>query len=193
MLRQRPVITGEATPYYLFHPRVPTAVHHALPKVKLVAVLRDPAERAVSHYWMEYDRGNEDLPLVDALRAEERRLEPELELLRQGGWPSKVYQTASYMARGHYAEQLDRWMACFDRAQLHLIDFRQLAQNPEVVYCETLRFLGLDPEVTDPPSFEALRVGQKRHTDPETMVWLRGQFRNPNEELAARYGIRFDD
>src|SRR6266540_2331415 len=58
----RRTIAGEASPYYMFHPLAPQRIAAALPEVRLIAVLRDPVERAWSHYRYERHRGYEDLP-----------------------------------------------------------------------------------------------------------------------------------
>ena len=54
-----PVLTGEASPYYLFHPEVPGRVGEVKPDIKIIAILEDPTERAWSHYHHEVVRGFE--------------------------------------------------------------------------------------------------------------------------------------
>ena len=71
--------TGEASPYYLFHPHVPGRVAEHLPRVKLIAMLRDPVERAYSGYQHEVGRGFETLSFEEAIEAEPGRLEGERE------------------------------------------------------------------------------------------------------------------
>ncbi len=66
--------TGEASPYYLFHPHVPGRVAEHLPQVKLIALLRDPVGRAYSHYQHEVARGFETLSFEEAIEAEAARL-----------------------------------------------------------------------------------------------------------------------
>ena len=74
--------TGEATPYYLFHPAVAERVANALPNVKLIALLRDPTVRAFSHFQMSVFKGNETiLDFEVALAAEHERLQGETENL----------------------------------------------------------------------------------------------------------------
>ncbi|HEV2894458.1 MAG TPA: sulfotransferase, partial [Actinomycetota bacterium] len=66
--------TGEASPYYLFHPHVPARVAEHLPQVRLIALLRDPVGRAYSHYQHEVARGFETLSFEEAIEAEPARL-----------------------------------------------------------------------------------------------------------------------
>src|SRR5947209_1159841 len=73
-LRNRPAITGEASPYYLFHPFAPERAAQLLPDAKLIVLLRDPVERAWSHYRHEVANGRETMTFPDALAAEPARL-----------------------------------------------------------------------------------------------------------------------
>src|SRR6478609_8226330 len=73
-LRARHAITGEATTHYLSHPAVPERVAAMLPDVRLIAILRDPVERAYSHYQRAPRNGREPLSFEQALAAERERL-----------------------------------------------------------------------------------------------------------------------
>ena len=186
------MVTGEATPIYLFHPSVPGLVAQHLPDVRLIVLLRDPVERAISHYWMEFNRGIEVLPLEEALVAEEERIGPELNRIERQEAPGGSFQWASYVARGHYVDQLESWLALFPRSQMLVIEFGQLAREPLAVYEQTLRFLGVDPGVMPPPAFEAVRVGSRAETRPETVAWLRKKFQKSNERLYELVGIDYN-
>lgn len=191
-LRGRRVVTGEATPYYLFDPRIPRRVHRHLPDVKLIAVLRDPVDRAVSHYWMEYERGAETMSLEAALAAEGLRLRSSLERLARGEPPSDEYAVVSYVARGMYADQLERWLEWYPRSQLLVIDFGDLVGEPRRTYETALQFLGLDTDAHRSPTLEARRVGTRRATSPATLRWLGEVFWEPNARLADLVGIDFN-
>ncbi|HEY7105814.1 MAG TPA: sulfotransferase [Acidimicrobiia bacterium] len=190
--RRRPVVTGEATPYYLFHPLVPARVHRHLPDVKLIVLLRDPVERAVSNYWFEYNYGTETLTLERALAAEEERIRPDLDRTARGEEPTGALQSFSYVARGLYAEQLRRWTELFDRSQLLVLQFEQLASTPAAALDDALRFLGVDPGASPRPRFEPMHTGHRQPTPPETLGWLRQRFEEPNRELFAQVGIDYN-
>ncbi len=192
-VRGRETVTGEATPVYLFHPTIPVLVHHHLPSIRVVVLLRDPAERAVSHYWMEYNRGNETLSLEEALAAEHERTRPDLERIERGERPGRSFWTATYVARGHYAHQLERWLTHFPRSQMLILRFEDLVGDPGWVYRRTLQFLGVDPDAAPVPPFDAERVGAKGKTDPETLDWLRAQFVDSNRRLAELTGIDYNN
>src|SRR5579872_7315495 len=76
------LITGEATPYYIFHPLVPKRIFEFAPKIKLIILLRNPVDRAYSHYHHEVNLSVEKLSFEEALKAESGRLEGELDKIK---------------------------------------------------------------------------------------------------------------
>ncbi len=74
-------ITGEASPYYLFHPHAPRRIARLLPHVKLIVQLRNPVSRAYSHYYHEVNGGHEKLSFAEAIDREEDRIGKETEKL----------------------------------------------------------------------------------------------------------------
>ena len=111
-LRARRAITGEATTHYLSHPAVPGRVAAMLPDVRLIAILRDPVERAYSHYQLAHRNGREPLSFEQALAAEPERLAgEEARLLSDPAYRGEAYGVQSYRTRGLYLEQLERWWA----------------------------------------------------------------------------------
>lgn len=75
------IVTGEASPYYIFHPLVPERVRKDLPNVKLVAILRNPVDRAYSHYQHVRRNGREPLSFEEAIEREPPRTEGEAEII----------------------------------------------------------------------------------------------------------------
>lgn len=190
--RGRTIVTGEATPVYLFHPAVPGAVHRHLPEAKLLVLLRDPVERAVSHYWMEFNRSNETLSLEAALAAEEERTAPEFQRIDRGEPPGRFFWTATYTARGDYAQQLERWFSRFHRSQMLILTFEDLVSDAEPVYRRTLEFLGVDPDVAAMPPFTAQRIGSKQPTNPDVFARLQERFFDSNRRLLELTGIDYN-
>jgi hypothetical protein len=128
------MVSFEASPLYLFHPLAAERAAATLPSARYVALLRDPVERAWSHYLHTRSYGQEPLDFAAALAAEESRL------ATPDGW-----RRYSYAARGRYAEQLSRWLAYVPRERLHVIRSEDLYADPAAVYGGVLEFLGLDP------------------------------------------------
>jgi hypothetical protein len=130
---QNPALTiGEKTPSYLSGELIAARMKALLPDAKLIAVLRDPVDRAYSHYWHMRRKGLESLPFEDALDAEEARI--------VGGVPN-----LGYASEGRYIDQLERFAQFYRREQLHVLLFEDLKSDPQSTFESTCRFLGLDP------------------------------------------------
>ena len=95
-------IRGEATPIYLFFPEIARELARYHPELKLVVLLRDPVERAISHYNMEKGRDWEHRPLWWALLCEPFRLR----LCKDPRADRSAMRVGSYRARGLYSLQL---------------------------------------------------------------------------------------
>lgn len=144
--RPRPWRTGEASPFYLCHPQVPARAAALLPDVPLIAILRDPVTRAYSHYQQQRSWGNETLEFGPALEAEEGRTAAGWQLLATGGADRDVTtERFSYLARGRYAGQLQRWLAHYPRRQLLVLRAEDLSARPEAAMARVLAHLGLPP------------------------------------------------
>jgi sulfotransferase family protein len=182
--------TGEASPYYLFHPLVPDRVAEHLPRVKLIALLRDPVQRAYSHYQHEVARGFETLSFEEAVEAEPVRLAGETErMLADPGYHSFAHQHHSYLARGCYAEQLERWRARFDDRQLLVLSSERFFAEPEASFRRVLEFLEL-PGFT-PDAFERHNAHHYRRMGAEVHARLVEFYREPNRRLYESLGDDF--
>lgn len=180
-------ITGEASPYYLFHPHAPRRVQRALPKAKIVALLRDPVARAYSNYNHHVRLGWEELSFEQAIEQEPVRLEGErAKMLNDAGYYSHAFRIFSYLARGRYLEQLQAWRAWFPEHQLLVLKAEDLFAEPERVYFEVLDFLGVDR--WSPGDFSARNVGTYEGLAPETAEQLKAYFRPHNQALYAWLG-----
>ena len=138
-LREQGRLSFEASPYYLFHEDAPRNVAESLPDVKLVVLLRDPVDRAYSHYLHTRRRGFESLPFAAALDAEADRLQG-----RSAGRgtqdPLRLY---SYIGRGQYAEQLDRWLDLFPRERFYVSRSEDLFSQSQNALDGLADFLGI--------------------------------------------------
>jgi hypothetical protein len=181
--------TGEASPYYLFHPEAPARAHATVPDARLVVLLRNPVDRAYSHYQLAVRGGHEQLPFDEAVKRESERLAGEAEKLADPTHKSAAHRHLSYVARGLYAEQLERWLAFFPREQLLVLRSEDLFANPEAVFAETVAFLGLPPvELEDYPH---RNPGGYENLPAETREWLEDYFREPNRRLYELLGRDF--
>lgn len=176
------MICGEATPYYLAHPLAIGRLALTLPDSKLIVVLRDPITRAYSHYNHEIALGAETLSFSEALDREPERLEGEVErMLADPTYYSYPHQQYSYVARGLYAEQLERLYESFPREQVLVIYSHDLATQTDREYGRVLEFLGLAPHsLARYPKHSARRYPP---LDPVLRARLADVFREPNERL----------
>jgi hypothetical protein len=160
-----------------------------LPDVRLIIVLRDPVERAWSHYAYEVARGNEELSFADALDAEPARLAGAEERIRRGEvTDERHWRLHSYLARGRYAEQIEAVQARFDPAQLLVVVSEELFAQPLRVMNEVFAFLGVGP--LDSGRFEAANANPKSAVDPELRQRLATYYAPHNERLYELVGRR---
>jgi hypothetical protein len=139
-------ITGEATPIYIFHPLVPERVAETIPAVKLIAILRNPVDRAYSHYHHERRAQRESLSFGDALAAEDDRVDGEVaKIMADDTYHATAFRTNSYKARGIYVDQLQRWRVFFPAQQMLVLETGDLKSRYEQTMRQTVEFLGLSP------------------------------------------------
>jgi len=184
-IRRRTLITGEASPYYIFHPYVPERMAALLPNVKLIALLRNPVERVFSHYCWEVGWGNEKFSLEEAIEHEEKRIRVDMKKLATGD--SFNHRHFSYLARSMYVDQLERWLQYFPRKQLLLIKSEELYAEPERIFKETLAFLHLpnDAKILNNryKQYNKQKYPVPQQMAPETRRRLVEIFMSPNERL----------
>jgi hypothetical protein len=173
---------GEASPDYLFDPHAPVRVASDLPEVRLIVLLRDPVDRAFSHYWHQFKRGHEQLGFAEAIAAEPRRLAGELDkTLADPSYVSYERHHHSYLARGIYVDQLTAWMERIPRDRFLIERSEDLFQEPRLVYRRVLEFLDLPGhDLTEYEAFNSFSSGQM---DPALREQLVDFFRPHNRRL----------
>jgi hypothetical protein len=186
-----PVITGEGSPYYSFHPLAVERIAADLPDARCILMLRDPAERAYSHHQHETARGFEDLPFEDALEAEDERLAGEEErLLADPTYYSYEHQHHSYAARGLYLRQILRWHQHFPPSQLLIVDSAEFFSDPDTVFRAVLRFLGLEERSL--PRYDKLNAHTYDRMSPAARDLLAERLTAPTRALFDHLGRSFD-
>jgi len=113
---------GEATPMYLCDEAAPGRIRKHLPDVKLIACLRHPTDRAYSHYWMARGKGHTEKSFRQIVRARDPR----------------------FIGRGHYGEQIKRYLSLFDRRNLRVLIHEELFSHPAQSLNQISEFLGID-------------------------------------------------
>jgi hypothetical protein len=181
------LLTGESSPYYIFHPPSPARIAATLPRAKLIALLRNPVDRAYSHYHHQVRKGLEPLPFEEAIASESERLngDPEKRLL-MGSYESVNYRRYSYLARGLYADQLDCWIAMFPRKQLLILTTDELEHDPGKVLSQTLRFLNV--REWEPKRFPRYNTASYPPMSPAMRERLIAYFEPHNRRLETMLG-----
>lgn len=187
----RPVLVGEATPYYLHAPLAAERAFAAAPNAKIIALLRDPVDRAFSH-WTERTRNEiETLSFEDALAAEPERLAGEEErMLNDPTYVSFAHQHFSYIDQGRYARGLKRWLAAYPADQVRVIRSEDMYADPATVFGETLDFLGLP--AYEPKAFAAWNMKPKDPVAPAATALLQAALTQDIAELETLLGRKMD-
>ncbi|MHA1337414.1 MAG: sulfotransferase domain-containing protein [Promethearchaeota archaeon] len=129
---------GEITPIYMYLDCVPKRIYESLGKeVKLIFILRNPIDRAYSHYWMSFSRGYEKETFENAIELEKERL-------KRGPFEKSHF---SYIDRGFYSKQIKRYLKYFSKENMLFIIFEQFIRNiPDTLY-RVYNFLEVEPNI----------------------------------------------
>jgi len=179
-------IVGEASPSYMFHPLAPQRVAELVPDARLIALVRNPVDRALSHYHHEVALEREPLSFEEALAQEDARLAGELERMHDPRYFSHAWWNFTYLARGRYAEQLERWLEIFPRERLLIVPSEDLLDRPGETYARILEFLGATPH--DLESYPRIFSRNYAEMNPATRDELCAYFAEPNRRLYELLG-----
>lgn len=186
----------EASPNYLFHPLAAKRAKQLVPEAKVIVLLRDPVERAFSHYRHMERLGYECLPFADAVEAEAERTAEDWTASRANPETplSKAVLRYSYLRRGHYVRYLKEWIDHFGHDRVHVINFDTFYDDPATRYSEVLEFTGLLPwfpyDFVNYSFHGATRPDAQ--LDPALKHQLREHFQSSNEELFDLIGTQME-
>jgi hypothetical protein len=185
------VATGEASPYYFFHPLVPKRIHETVPDLKLILMLRNPVDRAYSQYHHEVRLGFEgQTSFAEALVREDERLHGEEEkILADEDYISFSHIHHAYRSRGLYLDQFKRWKAYFPSERMLVLKSEDFYEDTPKVYKQVLTFLNL-PE-TETGRHESQNRAQNPPMDSKIRQELTDFFRPHNERLYEYLGRDF--
>lgn len=154
-------LVGETTPIYMYWFDAPRRIWQYNPDMKLIVILRNPIERAYSHWNMERSRNSDALSFWEAIQCESQRCREALP------YQHRVF---SYVDRGFYIEQLRRLWAYFTKAQVLILRNEDLRVRPQVTLQKVCDFLGVSPfheinakDVHSRPYLYPIRDSEKEH------------------------------
>jgi hypothetical protein len=143
-LHRQDLITGEATTDYLCYPHVPKKVVETLPQVKLIVLLRNPVNRAYSHYHHTVRLGVETFSFEEAIEREEERLHSIIVRMFEDEYYYNIKHCFySYLSRGIYIDQIKNWFSFFPKEQILILRSEDLYAEPSAVFRQVLKFLDL--------------------------------------------------
>jgi hypothetical protein len=179
--------TFEASPRYLLDPRAPERIYQLIPQVKIIILLRNPIERAISNYYYQKRKGRDPLSLREALYEEEKRLEP---ALQNRNYKHYNFITYSYKLRGHYKEQIERFLKYFSWEKMLILKSEDFFSNPETILRQVYDFVGVNPgfKINDlKPQNGAI----KSDIDPDLYKYLSEYFAPHNQALYELVGKNY--
>ncbi|MDQ6687447.1 MAG: sulfotransferase, partial [Actinomycetota bacterium] len=140
----------ENSGYYLFHPLAPERIAGDLPEVRVIAMVRDPVERAYSAHTHETRRGFESEPFETAVDLEEARLAGEVSRMRSDpGYQSFEHRHHAYLGRGRYAEQLQPYLDLLGPDRVLVLDPWLTSDSFRTEWIRALDWLGQSPWAPD--------------------------------------------
>ena len=198
-IKKQKFVTGEASVRYLDHPFTPKRLKKITPNAKFIILLRNPIDRAYSHYTMINNRGGGNSPFGDklsfeeAIEKEEERIEGQLEkMLTDPNYYSDIYFRHSYLQRGIYVDKLERWFSVFPKEHFLIIQSEEFFKNTAETYKQVLEFLDL----SDFKLPEYKQIGKARYKQPKMNQNTRNElveyFKPYNKRLYELLGRKFD-
>ena len=130
-------IPGEATPSYMSDPTSMQLMAETLPEVRLIASVREPVDRAWSHYWMRREREHENRSFEDAIEAEMNAIDAE----------GPDAPDSHYLRNSLYAHHLARAQNLFGPKRVEVVVFERLRDDPLATFASVCRFLGVDDSI----------------------------------------------
>jgi Sulfotransferase domain len=189
-LRKRPFLTGEASTGYIVIPQALQRIAHIMPHIKLILLLRNPVDRAYSHYHHSRRRGRETCSFEEALQQETARIGRHWQHMIAEGVYSLEVDDYAYRRIGIYVHQVQVLMRLFPREQVVIVTTEQLARSPEAVFTRVVRFLELPPWQLR--NFERHNSGSYAQMAEATRARLVEYYQPYNQALYAYLGMKFD-
>ena len=178
----------EASPLYLFNPLVPLRMSTLMPDAKLIVLLRNPRERAISHYFHGTRKDREPLPILEAFQREEERLQCVIE---NEDYKNLAFRWYSYKRRGVYHEQIKRYLEHFSFHNLLALSSERFFANPAATLKQVYEFVGVDPAYTVQDLQPRNTGGNKIEIEPAVYEYLDAYFHPHNRALYELLGHNY--
>ncbi|MBE9039699.1 tetratricopeptide repeat protein [Oscillatoriales cyanobacterium LEGE 11467] len=177
----QPYITGEASPSYIYVPQAAERMHSVFPNMKSIVLLRNPVDRAISHYHHWVRRGIEHRSLEDATVGE-------IEAFEAGKIPERKF--AHYIAHGRYFRYLKPWFEKFGLDNILILKTEDFYQYPDETLTRVYKFLDIPEHHL--PEYPKYNSGSYSPIDPKIRQRI-AQFYQPSKQrLEAYLGVDFN-
>ena len=188
---EQKLITGEATPDYLFYPDAARRAAQVVPQARLIVLLRNPVDRAYSHYHHQIRKGREPLGFEAAIEAEEERLRGERDKMQDDEHSKSFnYRHFSYLSRGVYVDQLLRWSEFYGQEQMLVLKSEDFFERAPEILKLILDFLHLSD--WKPETWKIRNKGYyEQEINPATRRQLEEYFEPHNRRLYEYLGVDF--
>lgn len=186
-------VTGEATTTYLLNPLTAERISDTIPNVKLIAILRNPIDRAFSHFNYHLTRGE------SKFQSFEEAINYEKKLIKLGNFKKNIfenkeidYRFCSYLSEGLYVERLEPYLENFSKDQIMIIKYEDYITHEKNVLNKIFNFLNLP--VYDISNLSKLNSVNYENINEDTKRNLQDFFKPYNEKLIEKFGpdIRWD-
>jgi tetratricopeptide (TPR) repeat protein len=179
-------LTGEATPNYLRFPHVARRIKETFPKTKIIILLRNPADRAISWHYHKFNTGLTNQDLTTAIASEIKRLATISE--------AEITKTSFYnpdnILSGLYVYKIKPWIEILGREQFLILKSEDFYQNTAQKMAQVHDFLGL-PDCTL-EQYPPVNAGTYNQIDASLRKTLVEYFAPYNQKLESYLGMKFD-
>jgi tetratricopeptide (TPR) repeat protein len=192
IMEQDNFLTGEATPSYLYRYQVAERILQVFPQIKLIVILRNPIERAISAYYHAVkDQGE--------LRSLENAIDEEIKILEEFTDPLEIMATKykfnhrlepKYIVWGLYYYFLKHWLELFPKKQLLILHSYELFNHPELTTNKVFSFLGLPNYRLE--KYVKYTAGNYQAINSQLHQKLSSCFKVHNQKLESYLDIKFN-
>jgi hypothetical protein len=185
----KPAITLDATTNTFENKEAPERILKDNPNAKIIFILRDPVERAFSHYKMAKKKGWEKATFEQALELEEARIADGAERAKEFSGHNYAFQRLGYRSRSTYINSMTNWFYNFPKKNILVLNAESFFSDPQSNFDKVCDFLGIERTKV---RFEKLNEGSTEKMSEITRADLKNYFKPHNEELFKLLNTRYD-
>ena len=188
-------LTCEASGSYILDPHASKRIEKIIPDVKFVVMLRNPADRTLSHYKRRFRLRIEKRSFEEAIEYEQNNFKKEFQEYQKDENAIALYPPTSYLARSRYVEYIENWLGYFPKERFLFINSNDYFKDPLKEYNRILEFIGLashHPNIKGKRGISPPGLFDNIVIKPETIEFLRNYFQPWNEKLFNLIGVKYD-